>query len=195
METVSIKAEVRTDLGKKATKQLRADGKIPCVLYGKDEVLHFTIIFKDIKPLVYTPDFKLTEIELDGKKYRCILKDLQWHPVNDSILHVDFLKLIDNHPIKLELPVKFVGSSPGVKIGGKLLQKLRRIKVKTLPEHMVSELELDISSLDLGQSIRVRDIKVNENIEIMLQPGTPVASIEIPRSLRSATAAAAKEEK
>lgn len=193
MEIVSIKGEERKDLGKKATKQLRADGKIPCVLYGKDELVHFTITSKQVKPLVYTPDFKLANIELNGKEYRCILKDMQWHPVKDSILHIDFLRLIDSLPIKLEVPIRFVGSSPGVKIGGKLLQKVRRVKIKTIPEHMVSEVELDISTLELGQSIRIRDIKVNEHTEIMQQPGTPVATIEIPRSLRSATAAAAKE--
>lgn len=195
MEIVSIKGEARQDLGKKGTKKTRSEGKIPCVLYGKDELVHFSTTLKEVKNLIYTPDFKLANIELDGKVYKCIIKDIQWQPVNDSILHIDFLKLTDNHPVKLQVPVKFVGTSPGVKVGGKLLQKVRRVKIKTTPEHMVSELELDISHLELGQSIRVRDLSVNEHIEIMQQPGTPIATIEIPRSLRSATAAAAKEEK
>ena len=194
MQTVAIKGEARTDLGKKFTKSVRNEGMIPCVLYGKDEVAHFSTTLKDIKSIVYTPDFKVAEIELAGKTYRCILKDVQYHPVTDEILHIDFLKLIDGHPVKVEVPVKFTGTSPGVKSGGKLIQQVRRIKIKTVPEKIVDELTLDISSLELGQSIRVRDIQAIEGIEIMNSPGIPVALVEIPRALRSAAAAKEKED-
>lgn len=195
MEIVTVKGEVRKEFGKKATKAIRDAKRIPCVLYGVDSLIHFTTTLKDVKTLIYTPDFKLAEVEVDGQKYRSIIKDIQWHPVTDEIIHIDFLKLIEGHSVKLEVPVRFVGVSPGVKAGGKLQQKVRRVKIKTVPEYMVSELELDISKMELGQSIRVRDIKVNENIEIMQQPGTPVATVEIPRALRSAASAAAKEAK
>ncbi len=195
MEIVTVKGEVRKEFGKKATKAIRGAKRIPCVLYGVDSLIHFTTTLKDVKTLIYTPDFKLAEVEVDGQKYRSIIKDIQWHPVTDEIIHIDFLKLIEGHSVKLEVPVRFVGVSPGVKAGGKLQQKVRRVKIKTVPEHMVSELELDISKMELGQSIRVRDIKVNENIEIIQQPGTPVATVEIPRALRSAASAAAKEVK
>ena len=194
MQTVAIKGEARTDLGKKFTKSVRNEGKIPCVLYGKDEVAHFSTTLKDIKSIVYTPEFKVAEIELAGNTYRCILKDVQYHPVTDEILHIDFLKLIDGHPVKVEVPIKFTGTSPGVKSGGKLIQQVRRIKIKTVPEKIVDELTLDISSLELGQSIRVRDIQAIEGIEIMNSPGIPVALVEIPRALRSAAAAKEKEE-
>lgn len=192
MQTVAIKGEERAEIGKKYTKAVRSAGKIPCVLYGKDEVVHFSTTSKDVKPIIYTPDFKIAEVEIGGKQYRCILKDVQFHPVSDVITHIDFLKLIDGHPVKVEVPVRFKGNSPGVKVGGKLIQQVRRIKIKTTPDKLVDELTLDISNLELGQSIRVRDIEAIEGIEIMNSPGIPVAQVEIPRALRSATAAKEK---
>lgn len=193
MNVVAISGEARTDLGKKATKAVRGAGLIPAVLYGGDEVIHFTTVHSDVKPLVFTPEFHVAEIEVDGTKYRCIVKEVQWHPVTDEITHIDFLRLVDGHPIKLEVPVQFTGSAPGVRAGGKLQQTVRRIKIKTVPEKMVNQLTVDISSLELGQSVRVRDIDVIEGIEVLTQPGTPLAIIEIPRALRSAATAAAKE--
>lgn len=194
MKTVSLTGSPRTEVGKKATKEVRNQGLIPCVLYGKDEVVHFSTKLNDVKHLIYTPEFKIAEITVEGKSHRCIVKDTQFHPVTDQLLHIDFLKLIDGRPVKVNLPVSFYGDSPGLKVGGKLLQNLRRVKIKTTPENLVEELKLDISGLDLGQAIRIRDIEVNENIEIMVAPGTPVATVEIPRALRAAAAAAAKEE-
>jgi large subunit ribosomal protein L25 len=195
MKVVAFKGEIRTDLGKKATKAIRYEEKIPAVLYGGDDTVHFTVTYKDVKPLVFTPDFKIAEVEIDGKTYRCILKDIQWHPVSDEIQHIDFLRLIDGHPIKVEVPIRFTGSAPGVRAGGKLQQAVRRIKIKTTPEKMVDIVDLDISKLEMGQSIRVRDIAAIDGVEVLAQPGTPVASVEIPRALRSAATAAAKEAK
>jgi large subunit ribosomal protein L25 len=193
MEIVAVSGQLRPGLGKKGTKAVRNEGGIPCVLYTKDEVIHFSTTGKEIKPIVYTPDFKVADIVIDGKTYRAILKDIQWHPLTDSIVHIDFMGLQAGHTIKVEVPLRFKGVSPGVKAGGKLQQKLRRVLIKTTPEHMVSELKVSISTLELGQSIRVRDILVEEEgIEILNSPGVPVATIEIPRALRSATAAAEK---
>jgi large subunit ribosomal protein L25 len=157
-------------------------------MYGGGENVIFNVKPLALKSLVYTPEFKVAEITLGDKTHRCILKDLQVHPVTDSILHVDFLRLIEGTPVKLEIPVRCVGASPGVKVGGKLQQKMRRVKVKTTPEKMVDELEVSINELLLGESVRVRDIKLPEGIEIMNPPANPVASIEIPRALRSAEA-------
>lgn len=193
MEAVVVAAEKRTDLGKKATKQVRTEGRIPGVLYSKDGVTHFSTIHKEVKPLIYTPDFRVAELEIDGQKSRCIVKDVQFHPVTDEIVHLDLLQLIDGHPVKLEVPVSFRGNAPGVRVGGKLQQNLRRIKIKTIPENMVDKLTLDVSNLELGQSIRVRDIDAIEGVEIMAPGGTPVATIEIPRALRSAASAEKKE--
>lgn len=191
MEIVAVKGQVRSDVGKKSSKAVRKEGLVPCVIYGPHDTMHFTIDPKAVKPLIYTPDFKLAEIELDGNTYKCIVKDIQFHPVTDEIVHLDFLSLSDGHKIKVEVPLKFEGVSPGMKLGGKLQQNLRRVKIKTTPEHLVDRLVLDISHLALGQAVRVRDIAEIDGVEIMSPPGTPVASIEIPRALRSATAAAA----
>ena len=192
MKNVVIKGELRTDLGKKGTKGVRAKGLIPCVIYGGDNPVHFSVQFSEIKDIIYTPDFKIANIEVGGESFRAILKSYQMHPVTEAVEHIDFLRLIDGHPVKVELPVRFYGVSPGVKLGGKLLQTLRKIKVKTTPQHLRDEILMDISSMELGQSIRVRDIKGIEGIEIMSSPGIPVATIEIPRALRSAAAAAEK---
>ncbi len=193
MEIVAVKGQVRTDVGKKASKAVRKEGRVPCVIYGTQETLHFSIDPKEVKSLIYTPAFKLAEVELDGTAHKCIIKDIQFHPVSDEIVHIDFLSLSDGRKVKVEIPVGFKGVSPGMKLGGKLQQNLRRVKIKTTPEHLVDQLVLDVSHLELGQSVRVRDIAAIDGIEIMSPPGTPVASIEIPRALRSAASAASKE--
>ncbi len=193
MEVVAVKGQLRTSLGKKATKAVRNEGRIPCVLYGGDEMVHFSTTITDIRDLIYTPDFKIAEVEVDGQTYRSFVKEVQWHPVTENIVHIDFLRLVEGVPVKVDVPLRFKGVSPGVKGGGKLIQKLRRVKIKTTPEHLISEMRVDISKLELNQSIRVRDIdRVRENIDVLNSPGVPVASVEIPRALRSATAAAEK---
>ncbi len=191
MQVVNIKGELRTDLGKKGAKATRDNGQIPCVLYGGKEVVHFSTTLNEIRNLIYTPDFKVAQIEVDGKPFRCIVKEKQFHPVNDQIIHLDFLRLEEGHPVKVNVPVRFKGTSPGVKSGGKLIQNVRTVKIKALPENIVDELTVDISSLELGQSIRVRDVNPGEGVEVITAPGVPIATVEIPRALRSAQQAAA----
>lgn len=192
MNTVSLDAQPRTDLGKKATRDLRKGGRVPAVLYGQNEPKHFTLHPQALRPLIYTADFVVAEFSDNGSTSRAIVKDIQFHPVTEEVLHVDFLELTDGVTVKVELPVTFTGTSPGVKGGGKLQQSMRRVKVKASPENLVDQLKLDISSLELGQSIRVRDIDVPEGIEIMSAGATPVATVIIPRALRSAATAEAK---
>ncbi|MEM8527396.1 MAG: 50S ribosomal protein L25 [Bacteroidota bacterium] len=193
MQTVAFSGGPREGLGKKATKQIRQQGLIPCVMYGGNEVRHFTTVVNDVKALIYTPDFKTADITVGGNTYSCIVKEVQYHPLTDSILHIDFLQLVEGTPVKVELPVRFYGDSPGLKVGGKLLQNLRRIKIKTTPEHLVDELKVDISGLELGQAVRVKDVDITDNMEIMVSLATPVAVVEVPRALKSAASAAAKE--
>lgn len=194
MQTVSINGVARTEMGKKATKAVRKEGMVPCVLYGMNEANHFTVKPNDVKHLIYTPDFKLADVTIDGTSTKCFIKDIQFHPVTDEIVHIDFLKLIDGHRVKLEVPIRFVGTSPGVKTGGKLQPNVRRIKVKTTPDKIMDKVEVDISHLNLGDAVRVRDIPAIDGVEIMTPSGTPLASVVVPRALRSATDAAAKEE-
>ncbi len=193
MEVIAVNGSNRAGLGKKHAKSVRREGKIPCVMYGGKEVIHFSVDFLNVRDLIYTPDFKLAEISLDGNTYKCILKDYQMHPVSEEILHIDFLRLVEGHTVKVNVPIRFKGTPAGVKEGGKLQQSLRRALIKTKPEYLVDELLVDVTSLTLGQSVRVRDIETNDNIELLNSPSVPVASVEIPRALRSASAAAEEE--
>ncbi|MFZ1704583.1 MAG: 50S ribosomal protein L25 [Saprospiraceae bacterium] len=195
MVSVDIQGNVRTEVGKKGSSSDRKNGLIPAVLYGGENVKHFTVTPAAVKTLVYTPDFKLAVINIGGDTHRAILKQVQFHPVTDQIIHIDFLRLIDKTPIKVEIPLRFKGTSPGVKLGGKLIQQVRKVKVKTTPESLVHELYADISGLDLGQSLRVKDIIVPKGIEVVNNASTPVALIEIPRALKAAAAAEAKLDK
>ncbi|MBK9582969.1 MAG: 50S ribosomal protein L25 [Saprospiraceae bacterium] len=193
MTSVEIQGNTRSEFGKKGSKVDRNNGNIPAVMYGGNDVIHFTVTPAAVKHLIYTPDFKLADLEIDGKHYRAILKSVQFHPVTDQILHIDFLRLIDKTPIKVDIPLRFKGVSPGVKVGGKLIQQLRKIKIKTTPEFLVDELKADISKLELGQALRVREVIIPNGVEIINNPATPVALIEIPRALKAAAALAAKE--
>lgn len=195
MEIVKVAADRREPNGKKGTKALREQGHVPAVVYGGENVDHISFDPKAIKELVYTPDFKLADIEVDGTSSKCILKDITFHPVTDEIVHVDFLRLIDGTPIKVEVPVKFKGVSPGVKLGGKMIQQLRRVKVKTTPDKLINELYVSIDGLGLGEAVRVRDIEPIEGVQMMVEGATPVGMVEIPRALRSASAAQEKEAK
>ncbi len=188
MQTEVFKAEAR-DVKVKAA-DIRKQGRIPAVLYGPNVNEHFSVTHNDIKKLVYTPDFKVGEVELGGTNHKCIVKDVQFHPVTDQIRHIDFLLLKEGTKVKVELPVKFKGVSPGVKEGGTLMQSMRKVKVKLDPKDLVDELFVDISELTLGDSIRVKDLEVAKGIEVMVNEATPIASVEIPRALKSAQAAA-----
>ena len=192
MQTVAIEGTPREAFGKKASRSFRKQGLVPCVAYGGDETIHFTAPSTAFKKLVYTPDFKVAEITIDGKMYRAILKDSQSHPVTDEILHIDFLLLKEGRNLITQVPVRTVGVAPGVKLGGKLAQVTRKVKIKTTPEHLVDQMTIDVSKLDLGKSVRVRDIKPAEGVEVMTSSGIPVATVEIPCALRSAQTAAAK---
>ncbi len=184
MQTVAIKAQKRDAFGKKASKDIRKTGMVPAVVYSKEGIDHVVVSPKDLKPLIYTADFKLAEVEIDGASHRAIVKDIQFHPVSDKVMHIDFLKLIDGHPIQCNVPVVFKGVSPGVKTGGKLTQTLRRVNLKTVPEYLVDKIEGDISQMELGSSLRIRDLEVPENIQIMNTPSTPVALVEVPRAAK-----------
>ncbi len=194
MQVVNVVAQDRNEYGKSSTKKMRNSGRIPAVIYSKEGSRHCSVTESDVKHLIYTPDFKLAEIELGGKKSKCTLQDIQFHPVTDNIQHIDFLELIDGHPVKVNVPVKFKGTSPGVKAGGKLMQSLRRVKIKCTPEQLVDELYVDISDLELGNAVRIKDLELPEGIEVMSESGTPVATVEVPRALKSAAAAAEEGE-
>jgi len=194
MKAIAIEGTVRNSSGKKAAKGIRREGLVPCVIYGGEKNVHFSAIAGDISPLINTPDFNRVSITVDGKSYSTIIKSFQSHPVTDAIMHVDFQELIEGHPIFTQIPVRLKGLAVGVKNGGKLMLKMRYLKVKALPENLVSEINVDVSHLEVGKSVRVKSVNI-EGIEVVNSAATPIASVDITRALRSAAAAAADEEK
>ncbi|MEZ4886961.1 MAG: 50S ribosomal protein L25/general stress protein Ctc [Chitinophagales bacterium] len=190
MKAIAIEGTIRNSSGKKAAKEVRREDMVPCVVYGGEENVHFSAPMSAIRPLIYTPDFNTISVTVEGKTYSTIIKDFQSHPVTDSIMHVDFQELVPNRPIFTEIPVRLTGLAKGVKAGGKLMLKMRTLKVKALPENLVSEIKVDVTPLEVGKSVRVRSVNI-EGIEVMNSPATPIASVDITRALRSAAAAAA----
>ena len=185
MKTIEIIGYKRANLGKQEAKRLRREANAPCVLYGGQEQIHFYTPMALLKDLVYTPDAHFVHLSVEGTVYQCILQDIQFHPVSEMILHVDFLLMFDNKPIKMQIPTMLTGTSPGVITGGSLAKKLRSLPVVAYPKHMPAHIQVDVSTLELGQMVRVRDIET-ANYTILASPGIPVASVEIPRALRSA---------
>ena len=185
MVTVTINGTPRSGTGTSFAKAARTAGTIPCVLYGGGENLHFTISPDAIRDMIYTGEFKLADVNVAGKSYRCILKEVQYHPVTDTVTHIDFLHLVDGNTINLNVPIRFEGTAPGVRAGGKLVQKLRSVKIKTTPELMVDEMKVDISKLRLGESLRIRDIATIEGVEIINAQALPIATIPVPRGLKA----------
>jgi large subunit ribosomal protein L25 len=188
MEVMTLNASPRTGLGKAATKAIRKENRIPCVLYGGAEIQHFTLAPLELRPLIYSPEFKVVEINLDGQVHKCILKSVQFHPVTDSIMHIDFLRLIDDHPVKVEVPIAFDGVAQGIKAGGKLIKRMRKVQIKTIPQNLIDKVVLDTTPMALGQSQRIKDLMLGEGVEILNNENIPVATIDIPRALRGATA-------
>jgi len=187
MVTVSINGTERKEVGKKATKAARKEGVIPCVLYssGKENI-HFTVNPHDVRGLIYTGDFKVAEVTINGTAHKCIIKQVDFHPVKDTPRHIDFLELQDGHPVKVNVPLKFKGKSPGVLNGGVFHQSVRWIEIKAKPEILIDEVVADISTLMLGQSIRIRDIQLVEGVEILNSPALPIAAVAVPRVLKDA---------
>jgi large subunit ribosomal protein L25 len=192
MKSISISGSVRQNVGKRDAKELRYEGKVPCVLYGGKEQVHFSVFEADLKHLVYTPEVYFVDLSIDGKKYRATMQDIQFHPLTDLINHIDFLEIDENKPVTMMLPVKFVGSSPGVKMGGKLVHKIKKLKVRGLPKDMTDNVVINIDNLELGKMIRVSDVKV-ENLTILDAKSNSIVSVETSRALREAAAAEAKE--
>ena len=189
MKTITIEGQLRTEFGKKATRQLRSQELVPGVIYGGAQEVNFSAPAKAFKALVYTPQFQLAEVKVDGKSYTCILKDLQFDKVEDNLIHIDLLELVGDKKVLADLPIKFNGTPVGVKEGGKLITKMKSLKVKTLPKYLKENIEVDISNLNLNENIRVEDVKA-DNMEIMNSPRIPIASVVLTRQLKQEEAAA-----
>jgi large subunit ribosomal protein L25 len=195
MKSIDVKGTARTELGKKGTRDIRKADAVPCVLYGvkKDEngkpvATHFTVTNDGLRNLVYTPHIYAVNLDIDGQACKAIMKDIQFHPVKDNILHVDFYQITEEKPIVMEVPVSLEGLAEGVRAGGKLQLQVRKLKVKATYDKVPEKLVVNVSNLGLGKTIKVGELSF-EGLEILNAKETVVCAVKLTRAARGAAAA------
>lgn len=193
MKTYNLKGEIREDFGKKAARSFRSEGLIPCVVYGgdKEKNINFMVKNSDVRNLIYTPEVYLINLDLGKEKLTAILKEIQFHPVKDTILHIDFLHVFSGVPVVMDIPIRLEGLAAGVRAGGKLSLDMRKLKVKALSEKLPEELVINVESLELGKSIQVGQLNF-DGIELLNAKNAVVCRVQLTRAARGAAAAAAK---
>ncbi|HZL11330.1 MAG TPA: 50S ribosomal protein L25/general stress protein Ctc [Prolixibacteraceae bacterium] len=189
MKSISIKGTKREVVGKKEAKRLRYEGLVPGVIYGGEAPIHFYAPEKAFKPLIYTPNVYLVDLDIDGTVYQSIIQDTQFHPVEERLLHVDFLRTSDDKMVKVEIPVKAEGFAKGIRNGGKLKINLRTLKVRAMVKHLPDFIGINVEDLDLGQSFKAGSL-VRENLEFLNAKAVPVITIMITRAAKAAKAGA-----
>lgn len=191
MKALTISGSLRENVGKKDAKMHRKEAKVPCVLYGGKDQVHFVATEKDFKKLIFTPEIFIVNLQISGKEYNAILQDIQYHPVTDSILHIDFMEIFDDKPVIISVPVNFTGVAPGVLKGGKLIRKIRKLKIKALPQYLPDDIQVDISELNIAGTIKVGDL-VRENIQFLDPLSSVVVTIVSTRGVDDDAAADGK---
>ena len=194
MKSIAISGSVRQNVGKRDARELRYEGNVPAVLYGGKEQTHLAVSAADLKPILYTSEVTFIELDVNGKKTRAIIQEAQFHPLTDQITHVDFLELFDDKEVTVNIPIKLVGVSPGVKMGGKLVQKLRNLRVKALPNNLPQEIEVPMEGLDGGKSYRVSQVELTDG-KVLNNADDTIVSVTMSRALRQAEQEAAKAAK
>ena len=189
MKTIEIKGSARADFGKKASKAFRREGLVPCILYGGGENIAFAIDVKSVKPLIYTPNSYIVELDIDGTKETAVMRDVQFHPVREQILHIDFYRVQPGKPVAIQIPVRLTGNAEGVKVGGKLALSARKLTVSGMLENLPDELVVDVTPLKVGQTIFVGDLKF-ENLKFLTPATTAVCAVRVTRASRGAAAQA-----
>jgi len=193
MKTILLKGEKRAEVGTRSSKEIRKKGQVPCVMYSEGkEGTHFAIYQADFKKLVYTQNAYKVKLDIEGEMFDAILQDIQFHPVSEMIIHADFLAVSDDKPVVVEVPIKVVGNSPGIRAGGKLVKKINRLKLKGLLKDMPDYVDVEIGKLQIGQSAKVRDISI-ENIEILDAAANAIVSVKTTRALMQASADESKD--
>ena len=185
MKTLEIKATKRADFGKKAAKAFRREGQIPCIIYGGGEEIAFSVDAKEVKPLIYTPNSYVVEINIDGKVETAVMREVQFHPVREQILHIDFYRVQENKPVAIAIPVRLTGNAEGVKIGGKLALSARKLVVSGLMENLPDELVVDVTPLKVGQTIFVGDLAF-EGLKFLSPATQAVCAVRVTRASRGA---------
>jgi len=193
MKTFEIKGSLRQDLGKKKSKDLRNQGLVPCVMYGGEKNLHFSAHENEFKKLVYTPDVYLVKVVLDGQTFDAVMQEIQFHPVSDAIIHIDFVQVFPDKKVTVNLPVRLTGSSVGIRAGGKLRQRRRNLKVNGLIKDMPDRLEIDLSDLDIGDSMKIGDLSY-DNLEVLDPPRAMVVGVVSSRLIAKGLREAVPEE-
>ena len=188
MKQVSLSGSLSENVGKKDAKKHRKEGNIPCVIYGGKEQIHFVASDKAFRKLIFTPEVYTFNLDIAGKTYNAIMQDVQYHPVTDNILHVDFLEIHPEKPVNISVPVKVIGTAPGVLKGGKLILKTRKLKILALLQNLPDEITVSIDALDIGDSVKVKDLAV-ENITFMDSPNTVIIGVRTARVLVEETPA------
>ena len=195
MKTIEIKGTARVAGGKKAAKQLRKQGIVPCNLYGEKkgenglpEATAFSVTEGELRKLLYTPDIYTVKLDIDGQQCLAILKEAQFHPVKDNVLHVDFYQITDEKPIVMEVPIKLNGLATGVKAGCKLSASVRKLKVKAVHTAIPERLDIDVTNLELGKTIKVGELSF-EGLELVTSPSVVVCQVKMTRNARSAASA------
>ncbi len=181
MKKVSVSGSPRENVGKKDAKRLRREGNVPCVVYGGKEQIRFFTSEKNFKDIVYTPDACIVQLDINGKKMEAVLQDIQFHPVTEKILHADFLEIFSDKPVKMAIPINVVGDSPGVIAGGKLMTKRRRLDIMALPDKLPAEIDIDISTLEIGDSVTVGRLEL-EGIEFLDPENSVVVMVKSARA-------------
>lgn len=176
MKTYDLTGQIRKDVGKKDSKKLRKEKMVPCVMYGGDKVIHFAAFENEFQNLVYTPNVYIVNLDLNGTKHSAILHDFQFHPVTDKIIHADFIEVKEGVPVTVKLPIQLVGSSEGIRSGGKLRQRRRYLKVQGLPKDLPDFLEIDITPMIVGDVIKIGDLSY-DNLELLDPPRAMVVSV------------------
>jgi len=194
MKSIAISGSPRENVGKRDAKELRYQGLVPAVLYGGKTQTHFAVSAADLKPVIYTPVVHFIDITVAGATTQAIIQDIQFHPLTEQILHVDFLQLDSAKPIAIEIPIRLTGTSPGVKMGGKLVQKLRKLRIKALPKDHLDNIDVSIEGLEVGKSVRVSDLKL-EKLTITNAMEDTIVSVTTSRALRQAEQEAATGKK
>lgn len=182
MKTLNLSGTQRKTIGRTNANSLRREGKVPCILYGGKDIVHFEAIEKDFKPLVYTPDVHMIKLDVGGKQVDAIMQDIQFHPVTDKIMHVDFLEVLGDKPVVMDIPVNIIGTSVGVKEGGKLLKKLTRIRVKAPISKIPGTIDLNIEPLKIGDYIRIKDLKY-EGVTFLHEQNVTVVAVKVTREV------------
>lgn len=193
MKTIEIKGRKREVFGKKESKKARREGEVPCVIYGSGETVHFSVIEKDLKDLIYTPNSYIITFDIDGTKEIGVMREVQYHPVRESILHIDFYRVVEGKPVAIDIPVKLFGNSEGVKLGGKLMLSKRKIRVVGLAKDLPDTLDIDVTDLGLGKSVFVGDLSY-KNLTVLTPASTAICAVKMTRAARGAAAAAAAAE-